>query len=135
MVLALDVPSEWPWVFALTLPGTLLVAWIAGRMLGVRRSVGITLLSGLIGWVAGVALSLAIADQKADPSSGFVRNVVLFSTFGALSTSVWIEFLARPGALARAQSGLTTIPHPVKSARRRTERVRRYAQITRIAAR
>jgi ubiquinone biosynthesis protein len=135
MILGLDVPSEWPWVLALTLPGTLLVAWLAGRMLGVRRSFSLTLLSGLIGWVAGVALSLSIADQKADPSSGFIRNVVLFSAFGAMSTSVWIEFLARPGALARAQSGLTSIPHPVKSVKRRTDRVRRYAQITRIAAR
>jgi ubiquinone biosynthesis protein len=135
MILALDVPTEWPWVLALSFPGTLVVAWLAGRMLGVRRSMSLTLLSGTIGWVAGVALSLSIADQKADPSSGFIRNVVLFSAFGAMSTSVWIEFLARPGALARAQSGLSTIPHPMRSARRRTERVRRYAQITRIAAR
>ena len=135
MTLGLNVPNEWWWVLAVSLPVTLVVAWLAGRILGVRRSVSLTLLSGFIGWVLGVALSISVADQKTDPSSGFIRNVFLFSAFGAMSTSVWIEFLARPGALARAQTGLTSIPHPVKSARRRTDRVRRYAQITRIAAR
>jgi ubiquinone biosynthesis protein len=135
MILGLNVPNEWWWVLAVSLPVTLVVAWLAGRILGVRRSVSLTLLSGFIGWVLGVALSISVADQKTDPSSGFIRNVFLFSAFGAMSTSVWIEFLARPGALARAQTGLTSIPHPVKSARRRTDRVRRYAQITRIAAR
>jgi ubiquinone biosynthesis protein len=121
-------------VIVLALPGTLLVAWIAGRMLGVRRSMSLTVLSGVLGWVGGCVLSLLIAGQKSDPTSGFTRNVFLFSAFGAMSVSVWIEFLARPGALARAQSGLTTIPRPLRSVKRRARRVRRYAQITRIAA-
>jgi ubiquinone biosynthesis protein len=119
----------------LALPGTLLVAWIAGRMLGVRRSLSLTVLSGLGGWIGGSVLSLLIASEKHDPRSGFVRNVLLFSAFGAMAASVWIEFLARPGALARAQSGLASIPRPFKSLGRRAQRVRRYAQITRIAAR
>ncbi len=122
-------------VIALALPGTLVVAWIAGRMLGVRRSLSLTVLSGLLGWVGGSALSLVIAAQKNDPTSGFTRNVLLFSAFGAMAVSVWIEFLARPGALARAQSGLTSIPRPFRSVRRRAQRVRRYAEIMRIAAR
>lgn len=120
---------------ALALPGTLVVAWIAGRMLGVRRSLSLTVLSGLGGWIGGSALSLVVAAEKHDPRSGFVRNVLLFAAFGAMAASVWIEFLARPGALARAQSGLTSIPRPFKSLGRRAQRVRRYAQITRIAAR
>jgi ubiquinone biosynthesis protein len=120
---------------ALAFPGTLLAAWVAGRMLGVRRSLSLTVLSGSAGWIGGSALSLLIASEKHDPRSGFVRNVLLFSAFGAMAASVWIEFLARPGALARAQSGLTTIPRPFKSLGRRAQRVRRYAQITRIAAR
>jgi ubiquinone biosynthesis protein len=96
----------------LSLPGVLVIAWLVGRLLGVRRSWTTTLLSGLIGWVGGVALSLAIASQRKDMSEGFTRNVWLFSTLGVMSASVWIELLAKPGTLARAQHGLTSIPHP-----------------------
>jgi ubiquinone biosynthesis protein len=119
----------------LSLPGVLVLAWLVGRLLGVRRSWTTTLLSGVIGWVGGVALSLAIASQRKDMSEGFTRNVWLFSTLGVMSASVWIELLAKPGTLARAQTGLTSIPHPIKAVQRRGRRVSRYAQITRIAIR
>ena len=52
-----------------------------------------------------------------------------------MAAGVWIEFLARPGALARAQTGLQSVPHPIRSIQRRSRRVRRYAEITRIVAR
>ncbi len=119
----------------LSLPGVLVLAWLVGRLLGVRRSWTMTLLSGVIGWIGGVALSLAIASQRNTPDTGFTRNVWLFSTLGVMSASVWIELLAKPGTLARAQTGLTTIPHPIKAVKRRGRRVSRYAQITRIAIR
>jgi ubiquinone biosynthesis protein len=119
----------------LSLPGVLVLAWLVGRLLGVRRSWMTTLLSGVIGWVGGVALSLAVASQRSDMSEGFTRNVWLFSTLGVMSASVWIELLAKPGTLARAQTGLTSIPHPIKAVKRRGRRVSRYAQITRIAIR
>jgi ubiquinone biosynthesis protein len=119
----------------LSLPGVLVLAWLVGRLLGVRRSWTTTLFSGVIGWVGGVALSLAIASQRNEPDTGFTRNVWLFSTLGVMSASVWIELLAKPGTLARAQHGLTAIPHPIKAVKRRGRRVSRYAQITRIAIR
>jgi hypothetical protein len=87
----------------LALPGVLVIAWLVGRLLGVRRSWTTTVLSGVLGWVAGVALSLAIASQREPVSQGFTRNVWLFSTLGVMSASVWIELLAR------AQTGLTSI--------------------------
>jgi ubiquinone biosynthesis protein len=119
----------------LALPGVLVLAWLVGRLLGVRRSWTATLLSGVLGWIGGVALSLAIASQRTPVSQGFTRNVWLFSTLGVMSASVWIELLAKPGTLARAQTGLTSIPHPIKAVKRRGRRVSRYAQITRIAIR
>jgi ubiquinone biosynthesis protein len=119
----------------LSLPGVLVLAWLVGRLLGVRRSWTTTLLSGVIGWVGGVALSLAVASQRKDMSEGFTRNVWLFSILGVMSASVWIELLAKPGTLARAQTGLTSIPHPINAVKRRGRRVSRYAQITRIAIR
>jgi ubiquinone biosynthesis protein len=119
----------------LALPGVLVLAWIVGRLLGVRRSWTTTVASGVLGWIAGVALSLAIASQRDPVSKGFTRNVWLFSTLGVMSASVWLELLAKPGTLARAQTGLTSIPHPVRAVKRRGRRVSRYAQITRIAIR
>jgi hypothetical protein len=80
-------------------------------------------------------LSLAIASQRKDMSEGFTRNVWLFSILGVMSASVWIELLAKPGTLTRAQSGLTSVPHPITAVKRRGRRVSRYAQITRIAIR
>src|SRR5688500_2750827 len=90
-----------------SLPGIVALSWVAGRLLGVRRSWTTTLASGLIGWVTGVGLSLAIANEQVTPSAGFTRNVWLFSGTFTMSATVWIELLARPGALARAQRGLT----------------------------
>ena len=123
-----------PSVF-LALPGVLVIAWLVGRLLGVRRSWTTTVLSGVLGWIGGVTLSLAIASQRDPVSQGFTRNVWLFSTLGVMSASVWIELLAKPGTLARAQTGLTSIPHPIRAVKQRGRRVSRYAQITRIAIR
>ena len=122
------------WEVATSLPVIVLIAWLSGRLLGVRRSLGITLLSGLAGWIAGTAVSLIIAEG--DPASpGFTRNVWLFAIIFTMSSAVWVELLARPGTLARAQTGITSLPRPLRALRRRSQRVGRYAQITRIAAR
>jgi ubiquinone biosynthesis protein len=106
-----------------------------GRVLGVRRSIGASALSGIFGFVIGVGISLLIADERQNSSEGFARNLFLFALFGAMAAAVWIEFLARPGMIARAQTGLASVPHPLRSIRRRGRRMARYAEITRIAVR
>jgi ubiquinone biosynthesis protein len=50
-----------------------------------------------------------------------------------MSATVWAELLAKPGALARAQRGLVSVPHPLRAVRRSSRRLSRYAQITGIA--
>jgi hypothetical protein len=76
-----------------SLPAILLIAFVAGRLLGVRRSLATTLLSGLAGWIAGTGLSLVIADG--DPGApGFGRNVWVFSIVFTMSAAVWVELLA-----------------------------------------
>ena len=106
-----------------------------GRVLGVRRSVAASVLSGIFGFAVGVLISLLIASERNDASDGFARNLFLFALFGAMAAAVWIEFLARPGIIARAQTGLASVPHPLRSIRRRGRRMARYAEITRIAVR
>lgn len=121
------------WRLVTSLPAIVLVAFAAGRLLGVKRPWTTTALLGVAGWVAGAALSVAIGRHE--NGAGFTRNLWLFSTFFAMSGTVWLELLAKPGALARAQSGLASISRPIRSIRRRSQRVNRYVQITRIVVR
>jgi ubiquinone biosynthesis protein len=123
------------WRLVASIAGVLLLAAAASRLLGTRRSLGAIALSGIGGWVAGAALALLLARNHEHGDSGFLRNLLVFSAFFTMSATVWIEMLARPGALARAQQRLAHLPRPLRAVRRGGERVGRYAQITRIAAR
>jgi ubiquinone biosynthesis protein len=121
------------WRLLTSLPVILVIAWIAGRLLGVRLSAIGSIVTGLAGWIAGTSLSLVLADGDPD-AAGFDRNLYVFSVLFTMSAIVWAEMLAKPGTLARAQTGLGSIPRPLRNARQRAQRVRRYMQITRIAA-
>jgi ubiquinone biosynthesis protein len=123
------------WLLVPAFAFALVASALIGRVLGVRRSFAATVVSGTAGWVVGVVVSLWIASNAHPASDGFARNLFLFALLGAMAAGMWLEFLARPGIMVRAQSGLQSVPHPVRSLRRRGRRVRRYAEITRIAMR
>jgi ubiquinone biosynthesis protein len=123
------------WLLVPAFVFALVASALIGRVLGVRRSFAATVVSGAMGWIVGVVVALWIAADTHPASDGFSRNLFLFSLLGAMAASVWLEFLARPGIVMRAQSGLQSVPHPVRSLRRRGRRVQRYAEITRIAVR
>ncbi len=123
------------WLLVPALAFALVASALIGRVLGVRRSFAATVVSGTAGWVIGAVVALWIAADTHPASDGFSRNLFLFSLLGAMAAAVWLEFLARPGVLVRAQTGLQSVPHPVRSLRRRGRRVQRYAEITRIAVR
>jgi hypothetical protein len=44
------------WNLVLSLPVILVIAWLAGRLLGVSRSLPGTVLAGMAGWLAALAL-------------------------------------------------------------------------------
>src|SRR4029079_13868898 len=123
------------WLLVPAFAFSLLAAALIGRVLCVRRSFAATLMSGTIGWVVGAVVALWIASDAHPATEGFARNLFLFSLLGTMAAAVWLEFLARPGIVMRAQTGLQSVPHPVRSLRRRGRRVQRYAEITRIAVR
>jgi ubiquinone biosynthesis protein len=120
------------WNLVLSLPVILGIAWLAGRLLGVSRSWAGTILSGFAGWLAALALSLAIAEGDTG-APGFTRNLWVFAAVFTMSAAVWVELLAKPGTLARAQSGLVSVPRPIRALRRSSRRLSRYAQISGIA--
>jgi ubiquinone biosynthesis protein len=123
------------WLLVPAFGFALLASALIGRVLGVRRSFAATVVAGTIGWIVGAVVALWIAADKHPASDGFSRNLFLFSLLGSMAAAVWLEFLARPGIVMRAQTGLQSVPHPVRSLRRRGRRVQRYAEITRIAVR
>lgn len=65
------------WGLLTSLPVILVIAWIAGRLLGVRLSAIGSVLTGLAGWIAGTSLSLVLADGDPD-AAGFDRNLYVF---------------------------------------------------------
>lgn len=123
------------WRLVTSIVGILVLAALAGRLLGTRRSLGAVVVSGLSGWMAGAGLAVILARNHEHGQAGFLRNLWLFSAFFTMSATVWIEMMARPGALARAQHSLTSVPRPMRTLRLKSQRLARYAQITRLAAR
>jgi ubiquinone biosynthesis protein len=114
----------------------IILAWVAGRLLGVRQSLPKALLAGFLGWSAGNGLiAIEIAYGSAGPSvltgpGAFVAALIL-----TMALSVLFELIGRPGSLGRVQAGVSGIPRPIAALRRRVSRGRRYLQITRIAVR
>lgn len=75
------------WKLVVSLPAILLIALLAGRLLGVSRSLAATALAGAAGWLSALALSLAIAEG--DPAAaGFTRNLWVFAIVFTMSATV-----------------------------------------------
>jgi hypothetical protein len=104
------------WNLVISLLAIVAVAWLPGRLLGVSRSLAATVLAGVAGWLAALALSLAIARGDSH-AAGFTRNLWVFAIVFTMSSMVWIELLAKPGTLARAQTGLVRVPRPATKPR------------------
>jgi hypothetical protein len=96
---------------------------LAHRLLGVSRSLPGTVLAGVAGRLAALALSLAIASG--DTGAPGSRNLWVFAAVFTLPASGLVELLAKPGALARAQPGLVSIPDPLRALRRSGQRLSR----------
>jgi hypothetical protein len=62
------------WDLLVSLPVILGIAWLSGRLLGIARSWAATVLAGVAGWLAALALSLAIAEGDTG-APGFTRNL------------------------------------------------------------
>jgi ubiquinone biosynthesis protein len=118
-----------------SLPSILALAWLAGRLLGVRRRSWLSVLvCGFTGWLAGGTLALVMAHSKTlTPAAA--RSAVIFTiVFTMAATACW-ELLARPGRRPPAPVLITSLPHPLRAIRRSARRARRYLQIIGIAVR
>jgi ubiquinone biosynthesis protein len=121
-----------PAAFVEALATALIFAWIAGRLLGAsKRSWRSILVTGLSGWFAAVIVSTALVRGDLHQPSFRVFYFTLMLVFVMLATvlhDVWVK----SGNLSSAPR--FTIPHPIRTIRRRYRLSRRFAEITRIAA-
>jgi ubiquinone biosynthesis protein len=119
----------------LQIPIAIVATSLASRMLGVRRSWVAIGIAGTIGWVCGNLVALALSDWDWDAATLSVPVVVLSGIFTMIA-AIALDFLARPGTLARGErAGLLVMPRPMHDIRRRLEPYARYRQILEIARR
>jgi ubiquinone biosynthesis protein len=115
-----------------SIPAILVIAWLASRLLGVKHSWLRVIVSGFLGWLAAVGLSLVLTNDQPQ-SVDFTRDVYVFAIVLTMLASVLFELVAQPSALAG--SAPTRIPRPLSAVRLWLRRLLRYFQLTRIAAR
>lgn len=113
-----------------------LLAWLGGRLLGLRQSWMRALVAAALGLSAGVLFALAVGPQNPLPYPAFFFLVILLpALLVSMGVSALLEFMVRPGQLMRVQTRLATVPHPIRYLRDLVARIHRYVQITHIAAR
>lgn len=115
-----------------SIPAILVIAWLASRLLGVKHSWFRIIVSGFLGWLAAVALSLVLTNDQPQ-SVDFTRDVYVFAIVLTMLASVLFELIAQPSTLAGSTP--TRIPRPLNTVRLWFRRLLRYLQLTRIAVR
>ncbi len=98
----------------LEIPFAVVSTLLAVRLLGARRSWVATALAGTIGWAGGNLLQVGLNEWDWDAarlSTGTVSLSIVFTMLAAVS----LDFLARPGTLARGEgAGLLVRPSPIR---------------------
>jgi ubiquinone biosynthesis protein len=100
---------------------------LARRLLGVEVGRVRRALSGLAGIGVGAVMSNAVTGG-AWGIWNFIAYVI-FAVLGTLAAVALLDFLVRPATLGHLQQSFGPVPHPVRAARRRVARGRRYAAI------
>ena len=127
------------WEVALGLVVALVVAVLtttfALRLLGIRRGWVTALLSGAVGWGAGVLVALSIADWDWG-ADGVILHTFAIAIPATMATAVTLDLLARPGTLAMGErAGLVAAPRPFRALRMRVAVLRRYRELLRLVRR
>ena len=119
-------------LIALSFPLIVGVATLSSRLLGVRRSWVAILLSSLIGWTAGLLVSLSISGELHD--ARLLRNTTVLAFVFTMAAAVGLDLLARPGSLAKGDAaGRFVVPRPKRYVTERIDVVRRSREIVEIA--
>lgn len=119
---------------AFVIAGTVVLAWLAASLLGVRQSLKRSAVAGLFGLIAGAIFAWNLSSGQ--PGLPPQPLVMLATTVIAamLATTVLEVLFPNSSRSGQEQQGLT-VPHPIQSIRRRIAIARRYSQILIIATR
>jgi ubiquinone biosynthesis protein len=122
----------------LTLVVVVVLARVGGRLLGVRLGWGRALVAGWLGLIVGIITVWAVTGRRAHGPRDLQWLPVLFAALIAtMLIAVLLELMAKPGRFVAMEDRLrnSAFPHPLRALRQRYSRTRRYATVSRIAAR
>jgi ubiquinone biosynthesis protein len=110
---------------------------VSARLLGIRLRWWRTLVAGFPGLITGILFIWALTGGGRRPRTLPLPAVLLAALIATMLIAAVLELLARPGRFANVQGRLAArrMPHPIRSLRARAGRLRRYAEVTRIAGR
>ena len=117
-------------LIVISVPMVLFLAVLSSRVLGVRIGVIASLVAATGGWVGGVALSAA---AETDSAGWEAALAVVTGLLGTLGLFVVIELVVGPSQSTRRRISVAAALHPIDTARRRLEPLRRGRQVARIA--
>jgi ubiquinone biosynthesis protein len=109
------------------------VSSVAGRLLGLRRTWRVIVLTGIVGWTLGSGLAFLINGVDATGWASIAEQVI-FGVIFTMLAQVALELLKRPD-LHKRQTTQTGLPHPFRALRASTRRGHRYTEIVAIAMR
>lgn len=105
------------------------VTFVAGRLLGARRGWSVLVLSGVIGFTAGVVAAGILTDWAWSELAMALLTLV-FGTVFTMAVAVGFDMLAPVGSLATGeQAGVISLRNPVADLRRALTAFRRYRDV------
>lgn len=117
------------------MPWALLFAWVARRLLGARRvMMRTTLLAGIGGYLAGLAMAWAVVGTPDEPGSGAFLLTATVPALGFVMVGIVALALAasRPdGPRLTVSPPVPRLPHPLRVARQRIGNARRSVKVSR----
>ncbi|MCU0311312.1 MAG: AarF/UbiB family protein [Acidimicrobiales bacterium] len=117
-------------LLVVSVPVVLALAVLASRVLGVRIGVVASLFAATTGWIGGVLLANAV-DTTSD--GWRVAIAVVTGLLATLAVAVVIELVVGPTDSPRRRISVSAALHPVDTARRQLDPLRRGRQVARIA--
>ena len=103
------------------------------RLLGTRRGWTSALLAAVVGWGIAAVTALDLSDWDWGAET-LVVHLAAIGIPATMATAVMLDLLAPPGSLATGErAGLVVRPRPVRAIRSKTDVLRRYRELVRIA--